>query len=73
MYVLEIGQLESIPLPYSYTRRAQASIHRMAWKQVLLCNEVEPLKSRASRMTAPGLEFRITGVGEHCLFETLTL
>lgn len=73
MYTLEVGQLQSVPMAYSYVRRAQATNHRMIWKQVAICDEMEPLKIRARSMARCGLEFRIAGVGEHCDMEPIPL
>lgn len=67
-YVLEIGTFESVKMPYTYARRAQATLHRTVWRQIAMCAEFESLERYAA--TIPGsCELRITGVGEHCLFE----
>jgi hypothetical protein len=69
-YVLEVGTFESVKMPYTYARRAQATVYRTVWRQVAIHpSKIDPLKEYAKRMAHPSLEFRIAGVGEHCQFE----
>jgi hypothetical protein len=71
-YVLEVGTFEAVAMPYTYERRAQATLHRTVWKQVAIHpDDIEPLKEYAKGMAGHRFEFRITGVGEHCRFAPL--
>lgn len=72
-YVLEMGTLESVKMPHTYMRRAQATLHRTIWRQVATCAALEPLQEYAAKIVSPRYELRITGAGEHCLFETQTV
>jgi hypothetical protein len=73
-YVLECGQFTPMKREYSYTRLAQATSHQMQWKQVAICDELQPLKDLSERMPSdPRLNYRITGVGEHCQFSALVV
>jgi hypothetical protein len=68
-YVLEAAIFQVVPMPYSYMRRAQATLHRTVWKQVAVADEIRTLEEFAASLAQEGVEYRITGVGPHCLFE----
>jgi hypothetical protein len=73
-YVLEMGTLQVVPMPRTYMRRAQATLHRTVWRQIAVCESAGPLEEMAAEMSKQsGVEYRITGVGQHCRAEPVTI
>jgi hypothetical protein len=42
-FLLECGQTEPVKLPYTYMRRAQASVHALKWRHIAVCDDKEAL------------------------------
>lgn len=66
MFALLVGSYQVIKRPYTYERRAQATSHQWVWKQMLLCDDKQPLLEWArTHPPRSGQRYRIEGLGHH--------
>lgn len=69
MFILEVGTLQNVKMPYTYTRRAQSTLQQMKWKQIFMCEEKQPLidwaKNNPASRFGSSAKYRIEGIGKH--------
>lgn len=54
-YFLEVGRDEPATLPYSYARRAQATVYRLHFRQIAYGSDPAPLRDMWKRVKASGM------------------
>jgi hypothetical protein len=52
-FMLECGQLQAIPMPYSYVRRAQSTTHRINYQQTAMSKDKGELIAFYQKHYAP--------------------
>lgn len=70
MYILEKAMEMPSKQEYSYGRRAQSVTFLTQWKQIAMAETIEDLRQYERQK---GFDYRIAGVGRHCLFDPLYL